>query len=45
MNSGPIWLFRIGQDGNAREIASRVVRPGYDIFSFPESHLKNFWKT
>ena len=30
MNSGPIWLFRIGQDGNAREIASRIVRPGYD---------------
>ena len=30
MNSGPTWLFRIGQDGNAREIASRIVRPGYD---------------
>ena len=30
MNSGPIWLFRIGQDGNAREIISRIVRPGYD---------------
>lgn len=30
MNSGPIWLFRIGQDGDAREIISRIVRPGYD---------------
>ena len=30
MNSGPVWLFQIGKDGIAREIASRLVRPGYD---------------
>ena len=27
LNPGPIWLFRIGSDGTAREIAGRVVRP------------------
>lgn len=26
--SGPIWLYRIGQDGTAREIVGRIVRPG-----------------
>lgn len=25
---GPVWLFRVGSDGLAREIISRVVRPG-----------------
>ncbi|WP_210514481.1 hypothetical protein [Thalassospira sp. ER-Se-21-Dark] len=30
MSPGPIWLFRIGRDGIAREIASHLVRPGYD---------------
>src|SRR5581483_5053510 len=25
---GPIWLFRIGTDGTAREITARIVRPG-----------------
>lgn len=30
MSPGPIWLFRIGGDGIAREIASRLMRPGYD---------------
>ena len=27
-NPGPIWLYRIGQGGTAREIASGIVRPG-----------------
>ncbi len=27
LNRGPIWLFRIGTDGLAREIAGRIVRP------------------
>lgn len=27
---GPNWLFRIGQDGIAREIAGRFVRPRHD---------------
>ena len=30
MSPGPIWLFRIGGDGIAREIASRLMRPGYN---------------
>ncbi|MED5500622.1 MAG: hypothetical protein VX950_07210 [Pseudomonadota bacterium] len=38
MSPGPIWLFRIGGEGNAREIASRLMRPGYDyiLASFDE---------
>ena len=27
LNPGPIWLFRIGTDGTAHEIAGRIVRP------------------
>ena len=27
-NPGPIWLYRIGQDGTAREIGGGIVRPG-----------------
>ena len=27
LDSGPVWLFRIGPDGIAREIRSRTVRP------------------
>ena len=30
MSDGPVWLFRIGSDGVAREITSRIVRPGYE---------------
>ncbi|RWR27256.1 hypothetical protein D2T31_17490 [Sinirhodobacter populi] len=30
MSRGPTWLFRIGDDGIAREISSRLMRPGYD---------------
>jgi hypothetical protein len=30
MSDGPIWLFRIGIDGLAREITGRIVRPGSD---------------
>ena len=30
LHSGPIWLFRIGADGIARHIASRIVRPNLD---------------
>lgn len=30
MSAGPIWLFRVGRDGLAREIASHLVRPGYE---------------
>jgi hypothetical protein len=28
LSPGPIWLFRIGSDGTAREITGRIVRPG-----------------
>jgi hypothetical protein len=27
---GPIWVFRLGSDGLAREIAGKTVRPGHD---------------
>ena len=30
MSAGPTWLFRIGEDGVAREITGRIVRPGYE---------------
>ena len=30
MSTGPIWLFRIARDWIAREIAGRIVRPGYE---------------
>ena len=30
LTSGPVWLFRIASDGTAREITSRIVRPGHD---------------
>ena len=38
INPGPIWLYRIGQDGTAREIAGGIVRPGgrYVIVSSEE---------
>jgi hypothetical protein len=29
IDPGPMWLFRIGSDGIARELVGRVVRPGY----------------
>ncbi|MDE0031678.1 MAG: hypothetical protein OXU75_00845 [Deltaproteobacteria bacterium] len=28
LSPGPVWLFKIARDGNAREVISRVVRPG-----------------
>ena len=30
LHRGPIWLFRIGADGIAHHIASRIVRPNFD---------------
>ena len=27
-NPGPIWLYRIGRDGTAREVVGGIVRPG-----------------
>lgn len=29
-SKGPIWLFRVGRDGIAHEIVSRIVRPGHE---------------
>ena len=28
IGSGPVWLFRLGNDGTATEIKGRVIRPG-----------------
>lgn len=30
MTTGPVWLFRVGRDGLAREIAGRIMRPGQE---------------
>ena len=30
MSPGPIWVFRLGVDGIARELTSSLVRPGYN---------------
>ena len=30
LHRGPIWLFRIGADGIAHHITSRIVRPNFD---------------
>lgn len=30
MSAGPVWLFRVGRDGIAREISGLIVRPGYE---------------
>jgi len=38
LSTGTFWLFRIGPDGVAREIVSRVVRPGFEyIVITPEA--------
>ena len=43
LSSGPVWLFKIAQDGNAHEITSHIVRPGSNYIvvttgTQPESH-------
>ena len=43
LSAGPVWLFRVGADGSALEIAGRIVRPGSDYIvvtagDFPEQH-------
>lgn len=30
MSAGPVWLFRVGRDGIAREIRGQIARPGFD---------------
>jgi hypothetical protein len=37
---GPVWVFRIGSDGIAREIASRSVRPGQPYILLSREPLK-----
>ncbi|MEF3696229.1 hypothetical protein [Desulfolutivibrio sp.] len=43
LSRGPIWLFKIGSDGMAREITGRVVRPGQSYIvvtteELPQAH-------
>jgi hypothetical protein len=43
LSAGPVWLFRIGADGTALEIAGHIVRPGSDyvvvtVGDLPERH-------
>lgn len=41
LSSGPNWLFRIGNDGMAMEIAGRMVRPGKQYVVLTEGILPN----
>ncbi len=42
MSAGPVWLFRIGRDGTAREITGRIVRPGYEYIVVITGGLPDF---
>ena len=39
LSEGPIWVCRIGDDGRAHEIATRLVRPGRNYILLSEGHL------
>lgn len=39
LSTGPVWLFRIGTDGLAREITGRIVRPGRKYIVLAEAEL------
>jgi len=39
LSSGPIWLFRIGPDGLAREVMGRIIRPGFSYVLVTEGTL------
>lgn len=39
LGSGPVWLFRIGRDGIAREITGRIVRPDYQYIALTTAEL------
>ena len=41
MSPGPVWLFRVGKDGLAREIAGRTVRPGQYYVIVSKEHLED----
>ena len=41
MTRGPIWVFRIGGDGIAREIVGRSVRPGFDYIIATKDSISN----
>ena len=42
LSTGPIWLFKIAQDGNAHEITSHIVRPGSNYIVATTSTLPEF---
>lgn len=42
MGNGPVWLFRIGRDGTAREIIGRIVRPGCEYIIVTTAKLPDF---
>lgn len=39
LTPGPVWLFRIAEDGTAREITSCTVRPGYSYIVVTTAEL------
>lgn len=42
MSAGPVWLFKIGRDGTAREIAGRITRPGSEYILVTTGELPPF---
>jgi hypothetical protein len=42
MSAGPVWLFKIGRDGTAREIAGRIVRPGSEYILVTTGELPTY---
>lgn len=36
MNTGPVWVFKTGRDGIAREVVSKLIRPGNDYIFVSE---------
>ena len=41
MTRGSVWLFRVGRDGIAREITSRIIRPGSDYIIVSRDSITN----
>lgn len=39
LDDGPVWVFRIGPDGLAMEIRTKVVRPGYSYILVSRERL------
>jgi hypothetical protein len=45
LSAGPVWLFRLGKDGLAREILGRIARPGGEYIILSETNLPSGYPT